>query len=147
LPTSDGRLLGPVELLSGEPEAGLRLEVAGQQTDLPLDELRQGPRLASGRLPQPLEGVPWPLEKLRCPQQVEAILLSCGTEATTFPVAVYRLTAEERGWVVDAALPLDSSWQGACAVAASDGQIVGMLLREEERWLVVPLTPALLATE
>jgi len=146
LPLEDGRLVGPANVLTGAADEEYRLEVAGQESSLPLAELRVSELLVSGRLAQEIrEQVDtWPLTKIRHSDQPEEVVITCGSAEMTLPIAAQRLSANDQGWVVEPNVPLDQSWHGASVIAASDGLVIGILIRDDERALIAPLTKDLL---
>lgn len=146
LPLADGRLIGPANVLTGAEGEEYRLEVAGQESDLPLDELQQTKLLASGRLQQAIEKLEaiWSTNKIRQADKPEEVVITCGSAEKTLPVSAQRLTAEENGWLVEPSVPLDDSWHGASVIAARDGFVVGILIRSDDRSLIALLTNELL---
>jgi hypothetical protein len=117
------------------------LEVAGQEAPLPLDGVEVIEGIAVGKLQLAGQSgvVAWSRKRIRAASEIEEIVITCGSDETTLPLAAARLTAAEDRWVVDPSVPLDDGWHGACVVAASDGLVIGVLLREEGRSVVVPL--------
>ncbi|NOZ41519.1 MAG: MCE family protein [Planctomycetes bacterium] len=151
LPLAEGRLIGPANVLTGEDGETYRLEVAGQESDLPLAELRQSSLLASGLLQQAsaeqmieAQIALWPTHKIRLANKPEAVVIIGGSADETLPIAAQRLTAQEDGWVVEPSVPIDESWHGACVLSARDGFVIGILLRSDERSLIALLTKELL---
>ncbi|MEM8946813.1 MAG: hypothetical protein AAGD11_16685, partial [Planctomycetota bacterium] len=143
---SNGRLLGPANVLSGPEDEIYQLEVAGVEAELPLAELQQTTKLASGRVQQTMgdAAVKWPVEKVRTAEKPEEVVVTCGSAEKTIPIAPQRLTVAEAGWLVERGVPLDDSWHGACVVAAKDGAVVGMLIRDDEQSLITPVSVELL---
>ena len=149
LPLAGGRLLGPANVLTG-PEGELyQLEVAGQESNLPLANLLLSGPLASGQLPPAIsaEVTPWPTNKIRKPDPTKApeqVVLTCGSAEKTLPIAAQRLTPTDAGWLVNPSVPLDESWHGATVLAASDGLVIGILIRTDDRAMIVPIEKELL---
>ncbi len=142
LPLVGGRLLGPANVLSGPKGELYQLEVAGQESDLPLANLLLSGPLASGQLPPAIatEVDPWPTHKIRKPDQSngpEQVVLTCGSAEKTLPIAAQRLTPTDAGWLIDPSVPLDESWHGATVLAARDGLVIGILIRNDERAVIV----------
>ena len=146
LPLANGRLIGPSNVLTGEEGETYRLEVAGQESDLPLAELQQSGLLASGRLQQTIENQvdTWPTSKIRQTEKPEEVVVTCGSAEKTLPIAAQRLTVEDTGWLVEPSVPLDESWHGASVIAASDGLVVGFLHHRDDRALIVLIEKKLL---
>lgn len=146
LPLADGRLIGPASVLTGEEGETYQLEVAGQESDLPLAELQQVGLLASGKLQQAIDAQvdTWPTSKIRYADKPEEVVITCGSAEKTLPIAAQRLTAEDSAWLVEPSVPLDESWHGASVIAASDGLVIGILLRSNDQSLIALLTKELL---
>ncbi len=147
LPLANGRLLGPANVLTGTEEGETyQLEVAGQESDLPLAELRQVGLLASGLLQQTFDETvaTWPTKKVRAAKTPEEVVVTCGSAEKTLPIAAQRLTVVDGGWLVEPSVPLDESWHGASVIAASDGFVVGILLHTNDRALIVLINEKLL---
>jgi hypothetical protein len=49
------------------------------------------------------------------------------------------LDAQDDGWHIDRALPLDARWHGAPVLAREDGRLIGIVLVEAEGARVIPL--------
>lgn len=143
----DGRLLGPANVLTGsEDDEEYQLEVAGQEADLPLNDLRRNDFLASGRLQQPVDAevTKWPVGRIRVAKQPESLVITCGSAEKTLPVATHRMTVEDAGWIIEPSVPLDDSWHGATVLSANDGMVVGILLRANDRSIVARITKSML---
>ena len=145
LPLSDGRLLGPANMLVVAEDDAYVIEVSGAEYDLPLSESVALGLLASCDQPQQLRTKVsgWPVAMLRAATQPEQVIITCGSDDTTIPIAVERLSlieeAERVYWRVDPSVPLDGSWHGASVVAAADGMVVGVLVRTEGDARIVPI--------
>lgn len=151
LPLDDGRLLGPANMLvidEGDEE-DYSLEVSGKENSLPLSGTTAFGALATCRQPSELDAkiVSWPVTKLRSANTPEELIVTCGSDDMTMPIAVERLTMLESAgvpaWGVDPGVPLDDTWHGASVVAASDGNVIGIFIRSDDRSLIVPLTKKL----
>ena len=145
LPLADGRLLGPANLLSAGSEGDYAIEVSGQEYDLPMAELQTAGDLAVSRLPANFDSQveSWPTSKVRSAKHPEEVIVTCGSNDLTMPIPVERLSleadSEQTLWRVDPSIPLDDMWHGASVLAASDGKLVGLLLRGEGRSRIVPV--------
>ncbi len=146
LPLEGGRLLGPANVLTETEGEQFVLEVAGQEVELPLGDVKSAELLASGRLPQPLDEPvdAWPVSSIRSTEQVEGVVVTCGSAEKTMPIPEQRLTKTDAGWLVDPSVPLDESWHGASVIATSDGALLGVLVREKDRSAVALLGTKLL---
>ncbi len=150
LPLSDGRLLGPANVLAGEDDEEYLLEVSGQEFSLPLEGLQSASALAVCRLPTELDAdvENWPAAKVRTAEEPEEVIVTCGSDDMTMPVSTERMSVsvdpEEPGWSVDPSVPLDDQWHGASVVAARDGQVIGILIRSGDRSRIVPLLGGIL---
>lgn len=146
LPLDDGRLVGPANVLTGAKGEEYRLEVAGQETALPLADLQTSELLGCGRLDREFDTqvVTWPARKIRLAGDPEEVVITCGSAEMTLPISAQRLTATKEGWLVEPGVPLDESWHGASVIAASDGFVVGILIRTDDRAVVAKLKGTLL---
>ncbi len=59
------------------------------------------------------------------------MIVTCGSDNLTMPLATDRLTAVDGLWQVDPKIPLDESWHGACVLSAKEGQLLGIVLQTE----------------
>lgn len=143
---SDGRLLGPTNVLTGDDGEEYQLEVAGVESELPLADLKQTQSLACGRLRKRIktEQTTWSANKLRVATEPEEVVVTCGRAEKTLPIAVHRLRAESAGWFVDPSVPLDDSWHGATVLSARDGFVIGVLVRSNDRSFVALLSDEVL---
>ena len=87
----------------------------------------------------------WPLAKIRDASHPEEVVITCGSAELTLPISAQRLTAQDHGWTVDPGVPLDQSWHGASVIAARDGLVIGILIRDDQRALIAPISKELLA--
>jgi paraquat-inducible protein B len=150
LPLSDGRLLGPANVLAPTGEEAYYIEVSGREFSLPLEDLKPFGELAACSLPAELEAdvESWPVAKVRTAENPEEVIVTCGSDDMTMPISTERLTLNESPetpyWSVDPSIPLDDQWHGASVVAVRDGQVIGILLRSDDRSRIVPLAAGLL---
>lgn len=141
----DGRLLGPARLLEGNADGESVLEVSGQEYSLTAAGAKSEGKLAVFSPPVPLaDGDAWPVNRFRAADEPEDVLLTCGSDDKTVPLAAERITAGAGRWHVESGVPIDESWLGACAVAARDGFLVGIVVAEDDRMVVQPIAEALL---
>jgi hypothetical protein len=142
----DGRLLGPAPLLIPPPDAtGAALEAAGQTwAPISADDAPAG-RLAVVEAPQEVRSgaAPWPRQRIREAKEPEDCLFVADVQSP-LPVSTAALTASENGWSVDASLPINSDWQGACVVSRRDGAVIGIVLLEKGKAIVAPIPQELL---
>jgi hypothetical protein len=127
-------LLGPADLLRAGAKArddSAQLEIAGRI--VPLDT---GVAWSEGGLVLldiQVGNSVWPEERHRRPGGPEDCLAIADPNAEPLPLAAARLIGDAVvGWRVDPAVSISGSWHGASVVARSDGQLVGVLLVEEE---------------
>ena len=150
LPLSDGRLLGPANVLAGDDDQQSLLEVSGREFSLPLEGLQSASSLAICRLPKALDAEveSWPVAKVRTAEAPEEVIVTSGRDDMTMPISKERMTMsavpDEPGWSVDPSVPLDDQWHGASVVAARDGQVIGILIRSGDRARIVPLPAEIL---
>ncbi len=146
LQTAEG-ILGPIDLLKpGEKAdpATVVLEVAG--TVVPLEQKPAWEHHGIGLLKTTMAaGVPvWSQRRVRTPIQPEECLAIADPAAMPLPLAASRLTMRDDGatWRIDASVPIDSSWHGACVVSRVDGQLLGIVLANGREPIVALLPPA-----
>jgi len=146
LPLAGDRLLGPAGMLRGAAEETDVLEISGQEFSLPLPGLRMADPLAIAQWQVDVaEGeAAWPVDRLRIVHQTEGVVVTCGSAEMTMPLPAQRLTALAAVWEVDASVPLDDAWHGACVLSARDGAVIGILVRTSDRSLIALLTVELL---
>ena len=149
LPLAGDRLLGPANMLTVTDGETDLLELAGQEFTLPLKDLTTLGQLAvaTWKLPSGNGGATWPADRFRMADKPEGVVVTCGSDEMTMPLPVQRLTVVEEGWEIDASVPLDDAWHGACVLSARDGAVIGILLRASDRSLVALLTPDLLVKQ
>jgi hypothetical protein len=126
LPVADG-LVGPAELLTVPSRAtsGAELILSSQTVSLPQETKPAGEGLAF--LPLEKGATIGPAARFRHASAPEDVFLVTDGETRLF-IAAARLTSAERHWLVDPALPIEPSWQGAAAVSGKDGAVLGVLL-------------------
>ena len=149
LPLADGRMVGPAALFDDQSDPKAVLEVAGQEFAVGEAKVQAVGRLAAATLPEPLDPEParWPLDRIRTAVEPEELVLTCGSDDRTIPLAIERIASASDGWAVDRSVPIDGSWEGACAVAARDGMLVGLLVEADGQMLINPIPSELLDAE
>lgn len=146
LPLDDGRLLAPATLLAPADEGEAVLEVSGREFPLASDVVSTVGPLAVFAPAEPLDTdeAAWPVEKTRTADAPEDMILTCGSDDKTLPLAAERITIDEGSWSIELGVPIDPSWLGACAVAASDGALIGIVVADGDRMSVAPIRSELL---
>ena len=146
LPLEGGRLLGPANMLTGADAETDLLEITGQEFALPLQGLTTIGLLtmAEWQMPAAKGGAAWPVDRVRIADETEGVVVTCGSDQMTMPLPAQRLMAVADGWEVDASVPLDDAWHGACVLSAQDGAVIGVLVRNSDRSLIALLTKELL---
>lgn len=146
LPLSDGRLLGPANLLMPVEQAiegTTKLEAAGETVEVTaanssrigslaflnhrLNAVDATSTLTPDRLGQPSE-------------PVDCLIVTAGSESVLSVTASrFRVESSEssngessssaatRTWLVDPSVPLTADFHGACVVSRADGKVVGLL--------------------
>jgi hypothetical protein len=150
LPLSDGRILGPADLLMSEEnaiEGTTKLEAAGETIEIsPVRVKGFGGLLI---LPEKLDSVDpaaaFPAERLGHSEElVDCLIVTSGSESVLSVTASrFRIgkTDPENGeaasdaaterWIVDPTVPLTADFHGASVVSRADGKLVGVLLVDE----------------
>jgi hypothetical protein len=73
----------------------------------------------------------------------QELIVTCGSDNLTTPIATDRLTFADERWQIDARLPFDETWHGAC-VLSSDGKLLGIMLQTESGMVIENMKPELL---
>jgi len=150
LPLSDGRILGPADLLMSEEKAiegTTKLEAAGETIEISPVKVTGFGGLSI--LPEKLGSVDpnsrFPVQRLGHSEElVDCLIVTSGSEsvlsvtASRFSLAqtdpskgeATGIAAAER-WTVDPTVPLTADFHGASVVSRADGRLVGVLLVDE----------------
>jgi hypothetical protein len=134
LPLSDGRILGPADLLippAGANGGQARLQLAGVELPVSIEKVELHGKLATlslAKLPEKIS--PWPVERLRTPTGIEEVLVTAETAESSFPLPPPRLSAAAgvREWRIDPSFAIDPNLSGACVVSPKDGCVLGLLV-------------------
>lgn len=142
---SGGRLVGPAGLLAADAESESVLEVSGYELTLESAEVTVDGLLAMRTVPRGFDGADaWPIGRVRTAEKPEEIVLTCGSDDKTLPLPIERLSAIDHGWILDSSVPVDKTWEGACAVGVADGFLVGLLVAEDGQMVISPIGKRLL---
>lgn len=143
LPLEGERLLGPGNMLAPDlpHDTKAMLQVAGEEfalgpaTGKSTTESGAGERLAVLEVGADMDRVQWwPVERIRAPEEPEDCLLVAATDASVLPISASRLTPKNGAWQIDHSLPLTANdYHGACAIAISDGKLIGMAIVDDDR--------------
>jgi paraquat-inducible protein B len=150
LPLSDGRILGPADLLMSEEKAiagTTKLEAVGETIDIsPVRVTGFGGLLI---LPEKLDSVDpdarFPVQRLGHSEElVDCLIVTSGSESVLSVTASrFRIEKTDPGneeaannaaaerWIIDPAVPLTTDFHGAAVVSRADGKVVGLLLIDE----------------
>ena len=85
----------------------------------------------------------WPINRMRVPDAPEECVIVADAQANKLLVAAVRLTATETGWKLDPSLPITSDWHGGCVLSRLDGNLIGLVVVEDEAAYILPLTDAI----
>ncbi len=112
---------GSVHLRIGDLNLGLQATVA--------QPVAEGVAL----LPYPYAAPLWNMQNQRLAQQPEDVQIYTGAGQAPYFVTADRLQADHSGgWQIKDATLAETYWQGAPAVAASDGKLLGLLLLDDK---------------
>ena len=139
LQTPEG-LLGPADLLKPGEKADkdtVVLEVAG--TIVPLGGPPVWERNGLALIKANVSPVQWPHDRSRKATGPEESLAIADSVGGPLPLTVSRLSPKNGEWIVDPAVPIDSSWHGACVVSRADGRLLGILLVDDAKGAKVAL--------
>jgi paraquat-inducible protein B len=150
LPLSDGRWIAPAVVLMppSESESGHRtIELAGVRRPWTADRIRQIDQFAvyTDEFSKSPQLTRWPIERMRVAGRPEDIVLISDPNETHLPIAAGRLSLEEGSWNVESAVALSEEWSGACAIACSDGMLIGLVTVRDGQAQVLPITANLLS--
>lgn len=146
LPLSNGRILGPADLLMSEEKAiegTTKLEAAGETIDI--SPVRMKGFRGLSFLPNKLSSVgldaKFPVQRLgHFDEPADCLIVTSGSEsvlsitASRFQIGKTDSGASEglgERWIVDPAVPLTADFHGAPVVSRADGKLVGVLLTGE----------------
>jgi hypothetical protein len=162
LPLSNGRLLGPADLLLADDKAieeTTKLEAAGKTIEIVAAKVTQIGELAifQGKIESVTAEAVWPLERLGHPDgPVDCLIVTSGADSV-ISVSARRLFIASQpahsdssadgaeSWIVDPAVPLTADFHGASVVSRADGKVVGQLVVDENgsRVSLMPARPIL----
>ena len=126
-------------LVAGEQDmlpSDLKFEIEGQTIPMTSDNFQLQGALALIRAVDLPKSMPaWEDSELRVPGRPEDCVLVAGTDSMTISAA--RLQNGEL-WAVDTSLPLTADWHGACAVARTDGALIGLVMWRDGAAFIAP---------
>ena len=130
----EGGLLGPAEVV-GLPddarEGSATLDLAGASL-VPTTPVSQSALLVTPLTPPPGAPFPWPLIRTQVPDGPVDCVAIGDPDLAPLALGANHLTASEAGWTVAPSLPVDDSWHGAAVVTREGGELVGLLLVDED---------------
>jgi hypothetical protein len=134
-----GRLIGPTDLLSA-PHGTKQgeLEISGKKVTVA--EHGEGKQKGLMEIRNPLPSTE-PVSSFREMKVPEELLLVADPTGSHQSLSAARIKRTAEGWELDRSVPLTPALHGACAVAAEDGKVVGILIVEEKQpGRIVPWT-------
>jgi hypothetical protein len=141
----EGRfLLGPKDLLSPAPDAEGEtiLEVGGRELVITSGNVQamQDLALYPTGMETFLAESAWSNDRMRTPTDLESTILVADPQTPKLPLPTERLSKRDEpgAWLIDASVPIDASWHGACLISTRDGRLIGIVLANQ--------TPAKIAT-
>ncbi len=149
LALDSGALLGPADLLTIQEDEARTLEVWGESVSLGVEGVTNAGALALRSLPteQMKAESLWPTSQIHYNANLTAeyreVIVTCGSDNLTMPLATERLTATDEGWQVDSRIPLDETWHGACVLSAEEGKLLGIVLSTDEGIVIEGIKKAL----
>lgn len=152
LALDSGDLLGPKDLIAQTGDEERTLEIGGVSLSLAPDEDSTFGGLAVRPASSELADIvqQWPVARINTvsdPEKLpQELIVTCGSDNLTMPLARQRITFDSTEWKVDPQIPLDASWHGACVLSATDGMLVAILVHTDDGMRLEPLTPELLHT-
>lgn len=153
LALDSARLLGPADLLTAAADDKRALEISGKTIELIANKDAIARRLATRTLPESLANLDafWPLARIHSITDAvnlpPELVVTCGTDNLTIPLATERIAFEADQWKIDPAIPLDEDWHGACVLSAADGFLIGIVVHTSDGMLIEPIPTELLQGE
>ncbi|TWU22798.1 MlaD family protein [Bythopirellula polymerisocia] len=153
LALEDATLLGPADLLTAQEEDNRTLEISGKTLVLDAEGVTTSGRLATRKLSESLASIDaiWPRTRIRSIADAadlpNELVVTCGTDNLTIPLATDRITFENDLWTIDPEIPLDEDWHGACVLSVEDGYLIGIVVQTSEGMLIEPIPAELLQGE
>jgi hypothetical protein len=81
----------------------------------------------------------WPGARvLRISEPVDCVLI--GDPQQPMLIAATRQRYDERGFFIDQSISIDPSWQGAAAISQVDGNLIGVVVFDDEQAIIAPVT-------
>lgn len=150
LALDSGAVLGPADLLAFDKDDERTLEIWGATIPLIAEGVTTSGGLATRTIPAEeikAESL-WPLAKIQFDANLgkdfQQLIVTCGSDNLTMPLATDRLTALDGRWQVDPLLPLDETWHGASVLSAAEGKLLGIVLSTEEGMVIEGIKQELL---
>ncbi len=141
-------VLGPADLLSFLKENERSLEIWGETIPLTAENVIVSGGLAKRQLPgeqfQPESA--WPVAKIQTNANLskhQELIVTCGSDNLTTPIATDRLTFADDRWQIDARLPFDETWHGACVLSPA-GNLLGIMLQTDSGMVIENIKPELI---
>ena len=153
LALDSGKVLGPADLLVFVVDDERTLEIWGETFPLAADGVTTSGGLATRAIESEhikAESV-WPVEKIRFGANLlkdfQEVIVTCGSDNLTMPIATDRLTAGDGRWQVDPKIPLGESWHGACVLSAKEGKLLGIVLKDDEGMVIEAIKKELIRSQ
>jgi len=143
----EGAVLAPADLLSFPENAldGERILYLNGQSIVASARLL-GNGLALQVLDSPIDsGAVWPQQQLRSATQAENVLVIANPDEPARFVGAERQHWGADGWRLQPALPFAANWHGAAVIAERDGQLLGLLQVDGERYRIIDFNAAILS--
>ena len=97
--------------------------------------------------PLPASWSAWPLRQIRRATQAEDVLVIGNPDDPARFVGAERQQWQSDRWLLQPALPFDTSWHGAAVVAEHDGQLLGLLFVNDEQYRVIGINSDMLSSQ
>lgn len=136
------RIIGPADILlpTERPIGDIVLEVAGLLQKLDPKQVERTGLIAMAKLDiAPPDDIPtWPAGDIRVQAEPEDVFVIGNPQSAPHPLAASSITSHEGAWVPEAS-GLNPTWHGAPVVSGVDARLVGMLVFNRGKPLIVTL--------
>ncbi len=146
LPLNNGRMYFPSALARGvkSAEGDVRLEIAGTSSELKPANIQTNGGIASLDLPKGVEAERFPVENIaKSAWNGKTTLLVINPELREpLPLDASRASSRGDGTIlINEAVAIHKTLEGSAVMEATSGELLGLLVRLDENWIVVGLLP------
>lgn len=140
-------LLGPADMLHSPEDSddGAKLKVSGKTYELSAEATKDElVTLFAVDSPPAAAAAAWPRSRLRRPSSPEDCLATGDPTLAPLALAANHLSEGDLPWTIGESLPVDTKWHGAAVTSRETGDLIGILLVDEDGAKVAGIPTALL---